>query len=176
VKKFVSIFVLCCLMVHMGGYHLVYFFYQYGLKQEMRSYLRSHADTRYGSYLSFRVTSDKVTDPEFEWEEENEEFRYKGEWYDVVTVNHTDSTLRVCALKDERENDLEKQVTEIRHSQNDQSPGTRVNPKFFPAFCYNDPDCFVFTAPGQLTVMPVYNKDFVTANREVTTPPPRSIA
>lgn len=160
----------------MGGYHLVHYLYQHGLKQEMRSYLQTHADTRYGTYLSFPLTNNEVADADFEWEEENGEFRYKNEWYDVVTVERTGGELRLYAFKDVRENDLEKQVNEIRHAQHSSRSHMIPKFKFFSAFCNMDETAQEMVSSQSGFRPPVFAEDFLAADKEVASPPPRLVA
>jgi hypothetical protein len=140
----------------------------------MRAYLQTHDDTRYGTYLIFPIVKNEVRDPDFEWEETNEEFSYHGELYDVVSVKITKDSIQICGLKDDRENGLEKQMANIRHSKHD----TGANPilsllKFFSAFDQVSTG-IVFLSnsmliPYSLSPNPVY----ASCNTEINSPPPR---
>ena len=164
---------LCCLLVYAGGYHLVYAVYQYGLKQEMRAYLKTHPDIRYGSFFSLRVNNAAVIDPSFEWEEQNEEFRYKGQLYDVVTVRQKGDSLYISALKDDNENQLEQQIRQVRKEQ----PGSPVSAisvfKFSPAIC-SDQAGIIVSSPASTAGYPTFHMAcYPVVNAEVHTPPPR---
>ncbi len=122
----------------MGGYHLVYALYQAGVKNEMRHYLQSHNNNKYGAHFNFKLSKAKVNDPRFEWEEENEEFRYNGEFYDIVTIRQNGDSIHICALEDGRENELEKQLQDIYKSNTNNKPqSATLAIKFFSAFCYS---------------------------------------
>jgi len=60
-------------------------------------------------------------DPAFVWEEENAEFRYRNEWYDVISVKIADGKVLICCLKDGNENEIEKQWNELHHKNKDSS-------------------------------------------------------
>ena len=173
-RKIFSILILCCLFIYIGGYHLVYTFYQYNLKQEMRAYLQTHDDARYGTYLSFPVVKNKIADPAFEWEETNKEFSYHGELYDVVAIKRTQDSIRICAMKDDRENDLEKQMAGIRHSKQERDSNPVLSlMKFFSVF-EQAGDEIVFLSrkiPVSYCVSP--NRDYTSCHTEIHSPPPR---
>ena len=140
----------------------------------MRAYLQTHNDTRYGTYLVFPLVKNEVNDSAFEWEEINEEFSYHGEMYDVVSINNTQDSIRICALKDDRENKLDEQMETIRHS----PKGTHANPvlsliKFFSAFDrVNTGIVFLtHTIPVHYAVNP--NPVYLSYSTEIHSPPPR---
>ena len=173
-RKIFSILILCCLVIYIGGYHLVYIFYQYNLKQEMRVYLQTHNDTRYGTYLNFPVVKNEVSDPAFEWEETDAEFSYQGALYDVVSVQRTKDSIRICALKDDRENDLEKQIAGIRHSKQDRDTDPVLSLlKFFSAFEQTHNGIVFLSHNIAVTYRESANPVYVSCNTEIHSPPPR---
>lgn len=140
----------------------------------MKTYQKQHMDTRYGTFLSFQLKDNQVDDPFFVWEENNEEFRYKGELYDVVALQRSASNIRICATKDSRENDLEKQVAEIHHDKDaGSSDGSISFIKFFSAFCISHNVLSLFSPTGSLSYGPAYDTDLLADNHEVSSPPPR---
>ncbi len=158
----------------MGGYHLVYAIYQAGIKQEMRSYLSKHTDTRIGSYLHFALNKGKVLDNRFEWEETNEEFRYNNDLYDVVSVQYTVDSIRICALKDDRENQLAQRLIEVnQNKQNNSSSSTVSVLKFFSLFTVDIKDDSGFPEKKTIVFHSVTESNFITCTFEVNTPPPR---
>ena len=166
--------ILCCLVIYIGGYHLVYVFYQYNLKQEMRAYLQSHNDTRFGTYLDLALVNNEVNDPSFEWEETNEEFRYKGEMYDVVSMQRSKNSIHLCALKDVRENDLEKQLSSIRHSNNGNGSNTMLAlMKFFSAFDISESTIDFTSIKNDTRYFSGPYHDLISAGTEIHSPPPR---
>ena len=167
---------LCCLVIYMGGYHLVYALYQAGVKNEMRHYLQNHTDDRYGTYFSFRLSQAKVNDPYFQWEEENQEFRYQGEFYDIVTIHRNGDSLHICALKDGRENELEKQLQDIYKSNTNNKPqSAALAIKFFSVFCYSagTPTFLLTSKAVNHTNRP--DEKLLSEQSDNHTPPPRHV-
>ncbi len=173
-KKIFSILILCCLVIYIGGYHLVYALYQSSIKREMRSYLATHTDLRYGSYFNFKIEKNRIDDPLFNWEENNKEFRYKGEWYDVIAIQQSGDSIRISSIKDDRENKLEKQLAEIHQNKHNCSSTTSISfIKFFS----------LFYVPGNLqkyilhSGVTIYfltdDKIYLSISYQVNTPPPR---
>lgn len=172
-KKLFSILIISCLLIYIGGYHLVYSVYQYGLQKEMRTYLQHNPDPRYGTYLSFQLSNNVITDPSVEWEKENEELRYKGELYDIVTVHRDADSIRIFALKDDRENKLEKQLAEIHHTHPTSSSSTLTVLKFFSVFHLPDEENMGLQELSRVQYASIMNISFYPAYHEVHTPPPR---
>lgn len=140
----------------------------------MKAYLSQHNDSSYGSYLSFNIQNNTITDNDFKWEEEGEEFRYKGELYDVVSVKKSNSTITICCLKDGNENNLEKQVNSIHKNNNSKTSSSALSLlKFFSAFFMPDNDSPIFYYSLDTQKGSIANEASVTNNIEVIKPPPR---
>jgi len=140
----------------------------------MRAYLQTHNDSRYGTYLNFALVENEIKDPSFEWEETDEEFSYQGEKYDVVSLKVSKDSIRICALKDDRENELDKQMAVIRHTTNDKGSDPVLSlVKFFSAFDITNSN-IVFspvTLINDFPVTPVH--EHLYAGTEIHSPPPR---
>lgn len=140
----------------------------------MRAYLQTHDDTRYGTYLNFPVVKNEVADPAFAWEETDAEFSYQGELYDVISLKRTKDSIRICALKDNRENDLEKQIAGIRHSKQDRDTDPVLSLlKFFSAF-EQTPTGIVFLSHSvKVAYYTGANPVYISCHTEIHSPPPR---
>lgn len=140
----------------------------------MRAYLQTHDDTRYGTYLNFPIVKNEVSDPSFDWEETDAEFSYQGELYDVVSIKKTKDSIRICALKDDRENDLEKQIAGIRHSKQDKDANPVLSlMKFFSAFEQTQNNIIFLFHNLSTTYCVSDNPVYVSCNTEIHSPPPR---
>ena len=140
----------------------------------MRSYLKTRTDTSYSSYLSFKLQQGAVADSKFSWEETDEEFSYKGELYDVITVQYTADSIRICAVKDKRENKLNHQLAEIHKNKQGSHPSSAVSVlKLFSVFTIITTDATVYypVVPAQYASFVLI--DFQSGLREIHTPPPR---
>lgn len=109
-KSLITYLLVLCMVIYAGGYHFVYHIYQYGLKSEMKSYLRKHKESKLGERVFVYTDSGKVTDRNFEWEEFEQEFKLSNVMYDVVSIAKTDSGLSIICIKDHDETNLEKKV------------------------------------------------------------------
>ncbi|MDE3253456.1 MAG: hypothetical protein KGO92_11660 [Bacteroidota bacterium] len=173
-QKFVTILILGCLLIYMGGYHLVYGVYRAGIKQDMRAYLKNHADTKMGEYLSFRVWNSNIQAKGFDWEETDHEFSYQGSMYDVVNIRYTADSVYICALPDNRENNLADQLATLHKSSMDHHAASLSLIKMFSVFTQ--------TFPDQSTSYPLFcavhncypGINICRIGAEVQTPPPRT--
>jgi len=114
-KKIAVILLLFSILISTGGYHFLYMAYQIELKQDMKTYLRENDASQIGTHFCFTTQSGQISDSAFLWEDENEEFRYKNELYDVVSIKKLSGKMLVCCLKDNNENDFEKLWNEVHH-------------------------------------------------------------
>lgn len=162
---------LCCLIVCIGGYHLVYSLHRSGIKKEIKAYLATHKNSKYGEHLVFSVSDQKINDPAFAWEEAKKEFRYLGELYDVVTMQASADSIHIFAIKDTRENDLEKQLAEI--DQNAKEHSSKSPGAFFSVFYMVDNKPQIFSAPPSCCHYLVFATRVFSANHDVIVPPPR---
>ncbi len=140
----------------------------------MRAYLQTHEDTRYVTYLSFPLVQNEIKDPAFQWEETGKEFSYQGEMYDVISVKTSNDSFHICAIKDDRENELEKQIASIRHTKNDSGSNPVFSLlKFFSAFDIAD-TAIVFPVTKCFTdhIAKPYD-DLISSGTEIHSPPPR---
>jgi hypothetical protein len=136
-KKGFSILLLAGIMLYMGGYHLVFSIYQAGIKKEVKTYLKQHHDPSLGTTLNFAMTGNTISDKNFNWEEINEEFIFKGEYYDVAAISRDADSIRIIAIKDGEENSLLEKWQSLQLRNNSQSTASNhAVIKFFPAFCY----------------------------------------
>lgn len=99
----------------------------------MRQWLSTHKRSELGDRFSFVQNGDNITDPGFEWEETNSEFRYHGELYDVIQIRYDKERVHIIALKDGKENELDKQLSALdAHRRGKQKAGSVF--KFFSVF------------------------------------------
>ncbi len=101
----------------------------------MKAYLKENHSSKFGNLLVFTVAQNKITDPDFTWETENEEFRYRQDLYDVVSVEKKAGKLEIVCLKDANENQLENHLNEIHKlNKNNSSRSNQNSVKFFSVF------------------------------------------
>ena len=173
-RKTLSLLLLFSILLYTGGYHFACMVYQSYLKQEMKIYLQHTDNSAYGNHLCFSLTNGQITDPAFAWEEENTEFRYRNEWYDVISIKKTGGKILICCLKDGNENEIEKQWNELHHKNKDASSTVPVSLLKFcsslQAFYDMQPRiCYLLTCKHGLS----YTSFFLNNIPEIQTPPPR---
>lgn len=173
-RKTVSSILLCCLLVYIGGYHLIYSLYQQELKIEMKAFLKQNKSAQFGTRFEFALNKDQITDTQFSWEEEGSEFRYQQELYDVVSLEKKAGKLVIVCLKDNDENQLEKQVNEI-HKKNKPSNGkTAQNSiKFFSVFYLEKPNHHFQPTVDVKTSIAFYDANARAIYFSMPLPPPR---
>lgn len=158
----------------MGGYHLFFSVHRHEIKKEIHAYLDANPGTGLGTYLSFRLVNHQVEQDSFEWKDKKKEFLFQGEMFDVISVKESGDSIRIYALKDTREMDLEKQIAKINQSKHDknETPYTAVL-KFFSVFYFENTHSQY--TPGFVTVnyqeMP--SNGYFPPVTDIIIPPPR---
>ena len=161
--------------MYTGGYHFLYMIYQLDLKSEMKASLSKNDQNHFGTHFSFAIVKDQITDTHFSWEEENEEFRFNNDLYDVVSVKRTADSIQICGLKDNIENNFEQAWNEIHHKNRDAS--SAIATSFVKLYCAyhhinNKADTIfkdISTKHASIT-----HPLFCVAVIDVNTPPPKS--
>ncbi len=174
VRKSFCYISLFCLLVYIGGYHLIYSLYQQGLKTEMKAYLKENKSSKFGTKLEFALDGDQIKDQSFSWEEENEEFRYHQELYDVVNIEKQDGKIILICLKDNDENQLENQIKEIHKTNKSGNNKTLQNSvKFFSVF-YQEKHAEIYISEIEMKEKGVsHSSNLVSSFFEIQLPPPR---
>lgn len=158
----------------MGGYHLLYMYHQQALKSEMKAFLKEHHSTRFGSKLVFELQAGKIQNTHFSWEEENEEFRYQNELYDVVSFEKTNNKIEIICIKDNDENQLENQLNEIRKlSKPNSTKTTHTTFKFFSVFYLQKSQSVDLGLVKNNRVAHRFSSQLLDAYFDIQAPPPR---
>lgn len=158
----------------MGGYHLLYIYHQQELKSEMKAFLKAHHSSRFGTKLVFAMNEGKVNNASFSWEEENEEFRYQQELYDVVSIEKTKTNIEIICIKDNDENQLESQLNEIRKLSKPNSSKSNQNTfKFFSVFYLQKSQSNDLSIAKNIIVPYRFSSELVRTFFDIQAPPPR---
>jgi hypothetical protein len=105
VRKFAPILLLTCLFIYESGYLFLYCIQQYQIKTEIKAYIRSHPAEQ-GTQFSFKMVNGKIQEHNFNWLNENDEFSFSGELYDVISIKETNGSITIHAINDEDESQL----------------------------------------------------------------------
>lgn len=164
-RKLITIAVLACLFFELGGYYFVFLVNRLLIKNEVQVFLRDHPDAPDQETFHFAALNGNPLDPDFEWEEEHE-FRYRGEMYDVIDSRQSHDSLHVRCIPDSRETRLITEIAKLGgHRKQGRSSGassvllqllnTPFLPEslagFFPVFSKTDyiiPDNRVYPGPA----------------------------
>lgn len=139
----------------------------------MKAYLKENKSSAFGNRFEFTLTANQVTDPQFSWEEEGEEFRYNQELYDVVSIEKKEGKIIITCLKDNDENTLEKQLNEIHNlSKNNSSKPTHIGVKIFSLFYLQQNNINELLENHNLISMPLFSSVLITRFVEILQPPP----
>ena len=156
-KKSFCFILLFCMIIYTGGYQLIGTCFQLSLHSEMKAYLKQNLNNKYNTVFTFQSQNQIITDPGLVWEEENEEFLFKGNLYDVVSIEYNDSCATLYCIDDRAESNLLSKTGEIRKRQNQKSNGPMAvfHKLLLIAIDLQNPNYL----PLQITVQ----KDFITA-------------
>lgn len=172
-RKLLSVIVLSCMLVYIGGYHLVYALYKQTVKRDMREWLSVHRQAQVGDAFSFVLEGRSVTDPAFEWEEQDREFSYHGTIYDVVMISYEPNRVHITALQDGKENDLAKQLFSLDHNRQGKENQKAVL-KLFPVFLPVSQSAVTAQVKGEDRLFAEKNSSVPFRILAIQTPPPRA--
>lgn len=147
-----------------AGYYLISFFQQMELKREAREeIIRSLPLSRLD-----RIPSD----PEIRWEEEGQEFYYKGHMYDVASIKQENGQTVIYCLKDSKETDWLNRMARI-HSEG-RRKDKKNHPHYF-SFESTEPVSDKIETPDGSLVIHTVNPDlfFPRGYGQVIFSPPR---
>ena len=165
-RKSLSILLLTVLLIYMGGYHLWYALYKVHLKAEMHQYIVAHPDAKAACHFVFNLNkAGHIGQNNFKWEEKNKEFKWMGMLYDVITITYNQTTVTICCLPDNAENNTDLFHLALQKSRNDAGKQNRLS--FSQIFSF-------FYAPQHLQINPILvaeNVWFITSFSKHSNPP-----
>ena len=103
-KKIVAFILLTALFLNIIGYHFIFQMQQHQVKEDMKEYLSSSKDIQNAVELRFSL-ADASSISKLKWEEEKE-FTYNGEMYDVIKKENANGELVIQCIKDKKETHL----------------------------------------------------------------------
>jgi predicted RNA-binding protein len=140
----------------------------------MKAFLKENKSSQFGTKLEFAVVSNKIIDENFSWEDENEEFRYHDELYDVVKIEKKEDKIVLICLKDNDENQLENQIKEIHKiNKTGSSKTSQLNLKFFSLFYLEKQSKTLLFGNEKKEIIPAYSSFLQASFVDITLPPPR---
>ena len=178
-KKLLTILLLFCIFLEVGGYYFIYQFNRQLIRKEVKSYLALHANEFEQTEFNFATGADGQIREAVKWENA-EEFSYQNEMYDVIEKRTGNKTVYIRCVKDEKEDIL---ITNFRHligaNRSKENPSgntgfnllSLLNSPFLPAARPNLPPVLkarsIYCFETTLSVL--------HPSRDIMTPPPRQV-
>ena len=134
-RKIIAVALAILLLLQAGGLGWMRAFTHFQIKNNIRTAIQAGNSVAAGQTFYFISTGDNVTQSDFLWEEEGEEFLYKGNWYDVLSLRKESGQLVIQAIQDGDDTQLAAVWNLLNTKKSDSSPmhnGTLA--KFFSAF------------------------------------------
>ena len=144
-RKIIAVTLVFLLLVQAGGLGWMRAFTHFQIKNNIRSAIQAGKSVAAGQTFYFACTGDQVTQSDFLWEEEGEEFLYKGNWYDVLSISNEAGKLVIQAIQDGDDTQLAAVWNLLNTKKSDSSPihnGTLA--KFSSAFLPTPIQSYIF--------------------------------
>lgn len=165
-RKLSAILVLCCLLFLTAGYHLLYHYRLAEARQEMKLRILS-ANTE--GLTRLVLTNEELN--QLAWEDANE-FHYRGEMYDVVSLVKNAGGATIWCLSDKKEDALLDHYFKTQQRSSEHSSDTILKVL---ATQFLLPSASLLPAPNWKSEQPVCLYTFFLPQiaERIATPPPR---
>lgn len=143
-RKIIAVALAILLLLQAGGLGWMRAFTHFQIKNTIRNAIQSGNTIDAGQTFYFACNGDRITQSDFLWEEEGEEFLYKGIWYDVLSLRKEAGQLVIQAIQDGDDTQLAATWKLLQPKKSDSSPmhnGTLA--KFFAAFVPTQTQTFI---------------------------------
>jgi hypothetical protein len=110
-----TITLLMIFFLYNTGSYIMYVISARQLKQEVKAYINTHPGVA-DVVFTFDLDNGKVTDNSFYWEDDGEEFSYKGSMYDVVSLRQEGGKLFLKCIDDKREKELKSSMAKMNRN------------------------------------------------------------
>lgn len=165
------------MVIYMGGYQLVAMGYRWELKTAMKTWLRTHRESSYHTVFSFAASNGQIADPELHWEESGKEFSYKGNLYDIISVELHGSRATVYCVNDHAEKELLTVISGMHERQQKSSTGTKTGYQKLLLSVFDIQQNSVNAAIVVLTqkILPQQPSKLISQVRDILSPPPEVV-
>jgi hypothetical protein len=163
-------------LLQTGGLLLFLFFRQQELKKEMKAKLRANPQLFAQTRFEFEIAKGKVVAPGFEWEEENEEFQYKGSMYDVIHAEVSGNILYVRCVDDEKETEILNQIEYLQQKEHSNKKSWPLQfQKLLSVLLFYQDTKSGMTQPVPLNHHDHYRETAPLVILDILSPPPRTV-
>jgi len=166
VRKVFAIIAVGCLLLMNAGYIVLYYFRLAEVREEMHKELLSARKTELTTFI---FTSEQVAG--LDWEEDNE-FRYQSEMYDVLQMQTDEGKTTILCLPDRKEKELREAYANNQSPSKKESSSTVILKLLQAPFLltampdvtcfYHEKECFI-----------LYHSNLISSSPSVITPPPK---
>lgn len=165
------------MVIYMGGYQLVAMGYRWELKAAMKTWLRTHRESSYHTVFSFTASYGQIADPELHWEEAGKEFIYKGNLYDIISVELHGSRATVYCVNDHAEKQLLTVISGMQERQQKSSTGAKTRFQKLLLSVFDIQQNSINTATAVLTqkILPQQLSKPISRVRDILSPPPEVV-
>jgi hypothetical protein len=103
----------------------------------MHQYIVAHPDTKAACHFVFSLNkAGHIVQNNFSWEDKNKEFKWSGMLYDVIAITYSKTTVTICCLPDNAENNTDLLHLALQKSRNHAGKQNRLNfSEIFSFFC-----------------------------------------
>ena len=174
-RKVFAILLILGLIFNMGGYLFFYDLQLQAIKKEMMAHIRSGAYHENLSQFEFALKNGTPVEKSFSWKDDEKEFRYHGEMYDVVSKMIKDGKLHLLAIADSKESALIKKLLDLQQKQNGKPDKARPGIQTFLTSLYFEDLTTTDDLTPAIVLLHVehYQSMWSQIKKEVITPPPR---
>lgn len=162
------------MVIYLGGYQLVAMGYRWELKASMKTWLRTHRESSYHTVFSFASSDGQISDPELHWEETGKEFSYRGNLYDIVSIELRGSRATVYCVNDHAEKKLLTIISGMHERQQKSSAGAKtvIQKLLLSVFELQQNTVNTATAALAREILPQQMNKPVNRVRDILSPPP----
>jgi hypothetical protein len=157
-KNKISILLLLTFLVYTGGNFIVFKYFQFKQKQEVKLFINNNPQSSLAIQFKFSLQDLKENEFGFEWEEEWKEFNYKGVMYDIIHSTINKDSIYILALNDNTETHLIDCYSKMEKQQNNKKNNATSELKFFESIFENASDDITkFTSDIRINHNSMYN-------------------
>ena len=166
-KKVFAAFLVCCFLFVVTGHYFVFLLHVSQVKKEMKEELK-------GGWIG-KTTTLIFTEKEFAslaWEEE-QEFRWKGDMFDVISKSREEGRILVHCIPDKKETELLEAYQHWLKAEKGSTRSSSLLKLFYSAFTRSDERYLCFDGIKIHRVFARYAPFLERTTRAVPKPPPR---
>lgn len=126
-KKLLAYIVLILFTYNLAGYYVVFKGWQKGIRSQIKEQIRHDSKLSDIEVLTFSKADLKQKRIALEWEKEDE-FRFNGNMYDVVSRNESSDSITFTCINDRKEKKLIDQFQAFVNQQHNNVPSKHSNP------------------------------------------------